>query len=152
MIAISSCLVGENCTYKGSNNYIKGLEELVAQNKAITICPEVLGGMTIPRNPCEIVDQQQGIVIDNQGNDKSKEYLLGAQKALKILQDNFVDIALLKFRSPSCGKGLVYDGSFSHQLVSGDGITTKLLQENGIVVYNENEIDKFFKEIEKRYK
>ena len=147
MIGVSSCLAGIKCTYRGGDNLIDIIQKMVAANEAIMICPEVLGGLKIPRNPCEIID---GRVIDNTGYDRSEEYELGAKKALDILLSNDVDVVLLKAKSPSCGKGLIYDGSFSHQLVVGNGITCQLLQENGIVVFNENEIEEFLEYIGKR--
>lgn len=147
MIAVSSCLVGVSCTYKGRHHKIDKIKELVDQGKAIMICPEVLSGMTIPRDPCEIIGNK---VLSNQGQDNTREYHEGAKKALQILKEHGVTVALLKAKSPSCGKRYIYDGTFSHTLVEGDGITTKLLEENGIIVYNEDSLDEFFKYIEKR--
>lgn len=147
MIAVSSCLAGVACTYKGSHHKIEKIRQLVKENKAIMICPEVLAGMSIPRDPCEIIDRR---VLSNQGKDCTKEYQEGALKALAILKKHNVDVVLLKAKSPSCGKGKVYDGTFSHTLVEGDGITVTLLEENGIIVYNEDHMDEFFKYIEKR--
>lgn len=147
MIAISSCLVGINCTYKGSNHYIPKLKKLVDEGKAITICPEVLGGMSIPRDPCEI---NGDMVISINQEEKTKEYYDGAYKSLEIIKKHNIEIVLLKAKSPSCGKGYIYDGSFSHRLVNGNGITTKVLEQNGIIVYNEDTIEEFLKEIEKR--
>lgn len=144
MIGVSSCLAGIKCTYRGGDNFIGSIKELVDQNKAIMICPEVLGGLTIPRSPCEIVGDK---VINNLGEDKTAEYLLGAKRALKILLENDVKVVLLKSKSPSCGKDYVYDGNFNHTLVKGDGITCRLLKEHGIVVFNESEIEAFFKYI-----
>lgn len=148
MIAISSCLIGINCTYKGSNHKIDVLKQLVDSGLAIAVCPEVLGGMSIPRDPCEIVEGQ---VVSNQGVDCTKEYLLGASRVLALIKKHDIKVALLKSKSPSCGKGTIYDGSFSHQLVNGDGITTKILELNGVMVYNEDTLDEFLKEIEKEY-
>lgn len=147
MIAVSSCLAGVSCTYKGGHNNIDKIKELVEQGKAIMICPEVLSGMPIPRDPCEIIGDK---VMSKQGQDRTKEYYNGAHKALQILKDNHVAVALLKAKSPSCGKKYIYDGTFSHTLVEGDGITTKVLEENGIIVYNEDSLDEFFEYIEKR--
>lgn len=148
MIAISSCLIGTNCTYKGNNHQIDILKQLVDSGLAIAICPEVLGGMSIPRDPCEIVGKQ---VISSQGEDKTEEYYKGAYRVLELLKKQDIKVALLKSKSPSCGKGAIYDGSFSHQLTNGNGITTKVLQENGIMVYNEDTVNEFLKEIEKEY-
>lgn len=144
MIGVSSCLAGIKCTYRGDDNLINEIKKLVENHEAITICPEVLGGLTIPRHPCEIIN---GKVINNQGEDKTKEYILGAKRALKILQKNNVSVVLMKSKSPSCGKGYVYDGSFSHTLIEGDGITCQLLKKQGIKIFNENELDEFFKYI-----
>lgn len=144
MIGVSSCLVGIKCTYRGDDNLINEIKKLVENHEAITICPEVLGGLTIPRHPCEIINDK---VINNQGEDKTKEYILGAKRALEILQKNNVDVVLMKSKSPSCGKGYVYDGSFSHTLIEGDGITCQLLKKQGIKIFNENELDEFFKYI-----
>lgn len=147
MIAVSSCLAGINCTYAGKNNCHQQIKKLVESGQAIVVCPEVLGGLSIPRTPCEIIGDQ---VIDQNGINRTKEYTLGAKKALDICLQNHVDIVLLKAKSPSCGKDYIYDGTFSHHLIQGDGIFAKLLQENGIIVYNEDKIDIFLSEIEKR--
>lgn len=146
MIAISSCLVGISCTYKGSNHTIDVLQQLINDGKAIAVCPEVLGGLSIPRDACEIVDNQ---VVSKQGKDYTKEYQRGANKVLELVKTHHITTVILKSKSPSCGKGYIYDGTFSHQLIKGDGITTKVLEQNGIIVYNEDTLDKFLKEIEK---
>lgn len=147
MIGVSSCLAGCKCTFRGSDNLIEIIKDMVDHNKAIMICPEVLGGMTIPRAPCEI---KNGRVIDINGQDRTAEYQLGAMKSMEILKQHNVDVVLLKAKSPSCGKNYIYDGTFSHTVVNGDGITCQLLQEHGIIVFNEDEIDKFLKYIERR--
>lgn len=147
MIGVSSCLAGCKCTYKGSDNLILKIKEMVDHGQAIMICPEVLGGLPTPRTPCEISENR---VIDIDGADKTTAYQLGAKRSLEILQKNNVEVVLLKAKSPSCGKGKIYDGSFSHTVIAGDGITCQLLQNHGIVVFNEDELDKFFKYIERR--
>ncbi len=149
MIGVSSCLAGVNCTYKGSNHLIDKVKELVNDGKAITICPEVLGGLNVPRPPCEIVNKDRGSVESIDGNDFTKEFHLGAKRTLEILKKHHIKVVLLKSKSPSCGKGKIYDGTFSNKIIKGDGINTKLLEENGILVYNEDRIDEFFKFIEK---
>ncbi|WP_455685008.1 DUF523 domain-containing protein [Thomasclavelia sp.] len=147
MIGVSSCLAGVRCTFRGEHNLIEVIKEMVARKEAVMICPEVLGGMSIPRNPCEIRNDK---VIDITGEDKTMEYKLGAKRSLEILKKYDIDVVLLKAYSPSCGKNKIYDGSFTHTLKDGDGITCQLLEKNGIIVFNENEIDKFFEFIEKR--
>lgn len=147
MVGVSSCLVGVNCTYKGKNHKIDKIKEMVNNKEAVMICPEILVGMNIPREPCEIVG---GKVLSCSGVDHTKEYYEGAYKALKILQKFNIDVVLLKAKSPSCGKNKIYDGTFQHRLIDGDGITVKVLQENGIIVYNEDDLEAFYKNIEKR--
>lgn len=147
MIGVSSCLAGCKCTFRGNDHLIEVVKELVDNNEAIMICLEVLGGMSIPRLPCEIKD---GRVIDIDGKDKTKEYKQGAKKSLEILKKYNVDVVLLKALSPSCGKGRIYDGTFSHTVIEGNGITCQLLQDNGIMVFNEDKIDEFLKYIERR--
>ena len=146
MIGVSSCLVGVNCTYKGKNHKIEKIKEMVKNKEAIMICPEVLGGMSIPREPCEI---RGGKVLSISGVDYTKKYYDGAYKALKILQKFNIDVVLLKAKSPSCGKNKIYDGTFQHHLIDGNGITVQILQENGITVYNEDTLDTFYEHIEK---
>lgn len=146
MIGVSSCLAGVCCTYNGKHHEIEKVKAMVKANEAIEICPEVLSGMGVPREPCEIIN---GKVISCTGVDRTKEYYNGAYKALEILQKHNVSVVLLKFRSPSCGKGKVYDGTFQHNLIKGNGITVKVLEENGIIVYNEDTINEFFEYIEK---
>lgn len=149
MIGVSRCLIGEACTYKASHNLIKGFQKLYQQGKVIPVCPEVLGGLSIPRYPSEIVSQNPLIVMNNQGEDVTNEYLEGAKKAIQIFLDNHVDVAVLKYRSPSCGNDGVYDGTFSHRLIDGQGVFAKMCEQAGIQVFNENEIDKFLKYIGK---
>lgn len=147
MIGVSSCLAGCKCTFRGNDHLIEVVKELVDNNEAIMICPEVLGGMSTPRLPCEIKD---GRVIDIDGKDKTQEYQLGAKKSLETLKKYNIDVVLLKALSPSCGKDRIYDGTFSHTIIEGNGITCQLLQDNGIIVFNEDKIDEFLKYIERR--
>lgn len=120
-IGVSSCLVGINCTYNGSHNLISGLKKLYKDDKIIIACPEVLGGLSIPRDPAEIQGKEPFVIKTNKNQDVTYEYIKGANKALNIFLENDVKIAILKFRSPSCGNDGVYDGSFSHRLIEGQG-------------------------------
>ena len=133
-IAVSSCLLGINCKYNGKSNYNEEIIKLKEKYEIIPICPEVLGGLPTPRIPSEIINNK---VINQEGIDVTKNYIDGANKALQILKDNNIKIAILKSKSPSCGKGEIYDGTFSHTIVEGNGITTQLFSDNNIVVYNE---------------
>ena len=134
-IMVSACLLGDNVKYDGSNNKNTKLIEFLNDYEIIKVCPEVLGGLSIPRVPAEI---QNNKVINKEGIDVTKEYLSGARKALEIAKKNNIKIAILKKNSPSCGSNKIYDGTFSHKLIESDGITVKLLKENGIKVFDED--------------
>ncbi len=140
-ILISACLLGEKVKYDGKDNFYKHpiLEQWRNEGLLIAICPEVLGGLGVPRAACEVV-QGSMKVVNKKGEDKTDFFMQGALKTLQIAQNNNVKIAILKARSPSCGKDEIYDGSFTHQLVRDSGITCKLLQEEGISVFSEDEI------------
>ena len=136
-IIVSACLLGVNCKYNGGNNSCEKIIKLQEKYNIITICPEVDGGLTTPRIPSEIVGKK---VINQAGLDVTKEYLKGASIALEKSLSNNVKFAVLKTKSPSCGCGLIYDGTFTHNLINGDGVTTKLLKEHNIQVYTEEDI------------
>ena len=142
MIAVSRCLIGENCTYAGKNNLCKEIKELYDQGLVLPLCPEVLGGLPIPRIPCEIVGEK---VIDQNGIDRTREYTTGAQLALERCLEKGIKIAVLKAKSPSCGKDFIYDGTFSGRMHPGDGVTAELLARCGIPVYGETKLEKFLK-------
>lgn len=130
-VAVSACLLGENCKYNGGNNYNKKLVNFVESYEVIAMCPEVLGGLVIPRPPAEIVNglvrQKNGISVDN-------EFKKGAQKALNIIKKNKIGLVILQSRSPSCGVNNVYDGSFTGKLIEGKGVFARILEENNIEV------------------
>lgn len=130
-IAVSACLLGINYKYNGGNNYSEKLEELLEKHEVIPICPEVLGGLPIPRDPSEIV---KGEVLTNMGKSVDKEFKNGAKKALEIVKESGAELVILQSRSPSCGLGKIYDGSFTGRLVEGDGVFVKLLKDEGIKV------------------
>ncbi|MGL5439713.1 MAG: DUF523 domain-containing protein [Filifactoraceae bacterium] len=139
MIVVSACLLGENCKYNGKNNKNQQVINFLAEKKYISICPEALGGLSVPRLPCEILDSK---VVNNMGIDLTEEFKKGAEISLQICLKNKVKVAILKANSPSCSSNLIYDGSFSNKLVSGFGLTSKLLLENSIFVVDENNLDK----------
>lgn len=135
-ILVSSCLLGLNTKYNGSNNYNPLIEEIKKHYNIIPVCPEVLGGLFTPRDPSEINGDK---VISINGTDVSLEYHKGALIALqKAIQYN-CKIAILKDKSPSCGR-VSYDGTFTKKLIDRNGITYGLLKSHGIKVYTENEI------------
>lgn len=129
-VLVSSCLIGLNTRYdkKSSKNIFK---ELNLKYNVIPFCPEQAAGLPTPRKPCEIKD---GSVYNVDGVDLTKEFLDGANEALKLCKMYNIKKAYLKAKSPSCGKGKIYDGSFSGVLTDGDGIVTKLLEKNEIEV------------------
>ncbi len=135
-IMVSACLLGENCKYNGGNNRNDALLALLAGHEVIPVCPEVAGGLPVPRLPSEIRD---GRVVARDGTDVDAAFRLGAEKCLALCEGKPVGCAILKARSPSCGKDCVYDGSFSGVLVRGDGVFAALLKEHGIPVFTENE-------------
>lgn len=139
MILISGCLCGINCKYSGGNNINSKAVELVKSGKAIPVCPEQLGGLTTPRNPCEVVED--GKVVSCTGEDKTQCFRRGAEEALKIAKISGAKCAILKSESPSCGKNYIFDGSFTGKLKKGNGVTAQLLMDNGIDVYSEEEIN-----------
>ncbi|MCE4955913.1 DUF523 domain-containing protein [Macrococcoides caseolyticum] len=144
MILISSCLVGEYVRYDGGTQGKSSLIQLIEEKKAIHACPEVLGGLSTPRDPAEIVggdgfDVLNGTakVITNTGNDVTDAFIKGARQTLKILNDHDIKTVILKANSPSCGHREIYDGSFTGTKKQGVGVTTALLQLNGINVMSE---------------
>ena len=141
-IIISSCLLGNNCKYNGLNNYNSLVEELKKYYELIPICPEVFGGLNIPREPSEI---KGDMVISINNKDVTNEFYLGANMALDIAKKNNIKIAILKEGSPSCGNNYIYDGTFTKTKINGSGITARLFKDNNIKIYTENEIDELLK-------
>ncbi len=138
-LLISGCLIGNNTKYNGLNNYAPLVEKLKEKYELIVICPEVDGGLSIPRNPSEI---NGNIVISSMGVDVTKEFNIGAKKALELVKKYNIKKALLKEGSPSCGTNYIYDGTFTGTKINGLGVTAKLLKENGVLLFNEKEIEK----------
>lgn len=138
-ILISGCLLGLKCRYDGKEKKLPEIEKLIELYNLIPVCPEQLGGLPTPRIPAERVKDR---VITQAGVDVTKEYQLGAEEALKIAKLYNCKKAILKEKSPSCGCGKIYDGTFSRNLIVGNGVTAELLLKNGIEVFCESEIDK----------
>ncbi|MGB5988824.1 MAG: DUF523 domain-containing protein [Marinifilaceae bacterium] len=137
-ILVSACLAGVKCRYDGKSNKTKSIVDLVEEGRAIPVCPEILGGLQTPRNCCEIqLKENKECVITDKEEDTTSAYLLGAQKTLEIAKIVNADMAILQQRSPSCGCGKIYDGTFTRNLINGDGITAQLLKQNGITVCND---------------
>lgn len=131
MILVSACLAGCNCKYNGKNSAIPEIEELVEEGKAIVICPEVLGGLSTPRDPCEIQEiDGKRVVMSSAGEDVTEAFIRGAQKTLDLAKEINPTLIILKAKSPSCGFGQIYDGTFTGTLKEGNGFTAQLLHEN----------------------
>ncbi len=139
-LLISACLFGENVRYDGKNNLIEELDQLKERYELISICPEVLGGMVIPRIPSEIVSTNPLKIQNEFGIDTTEFFTDGAMQALYICQKYDIKKALLKSKSPSCGNLEIYDGNFNGTLVKGQGITANILIQNNIKVFNEKQI------------
>lgn len=142
-IIVSACLLGENCKYNGGNNFCEAVDNLKEKFELVPICPECFGGLPIPRVPNEIIN---GRAVSKEGKDYTKEYEDGAEKSLYVANECNCSYAVLKERSPSCGFGMVYDGTFTGKLVKGNGFTADLLYNNGIRVFGESQIDKLLNE------
>ncbi len=143
-LLISRCLLGDACRYDGKSRPLETetLRALRERYKLIPVCPEVLGGLSTPRTPSE---RQGSRVVMKTGADVTTEYRRGAEAALQIAREHDVCAALLKERSPSCGRGEIYDGTFTGTLKEGNGVTAELLLENGFAVIGESEIAKLIK-------
>lgn len=130
-ICVSACLLGENCRYDGKNMKNMNVIEYLKDKEYVAVCPECLGGLSTPREPSEIVNDQ---VLSCSGKNVTKQFVDGAMKALEIAKNNGCEVAIFTEKSPSCGSNLVYDGSFTGRKIEGQGITSKLFQENGIEI------------------
>lgn len=137
MLIVSACLAGIKCRYDGLDNAHPVVIELVRSGEALPLCPEQLGGLPTPRLSAEIC---QGSIINTAGKDVSAQFKKGAAETLRIAQLINCKEAILKQRSPSCGCGLIYDGTHSGNLIAGNGVTTQLLITHGINVKSEAEI------------
>ena len=139
-LLISACLTGENCKYSGGNNYLPAVESLRERWELISVCPECMGGLPTPRTPAE---RQGAQVITKTGGDVTEQYQRGAQQVLHLAQMLGCSAAVLKERSPSCGSGEIYDGTFSGALTDGWGVAAQLLRENGVRVVGESQLADF---------
>ena len=135
-VMVSACLLGRNCKYNGGNNRNESVLAFLESHEVFPVCPEVMGGLPTPRIPSEIID---GKVFMENGKDVTNNYIKGANEALEIALVNGCNMAILKSKSPSCGYGEIYDGSFSHKLKKGNGIACQLFLDNNIRVYTEKD-------------
>ena len=139
-LLISACLLGVNCKYNGGNNRLpeEALAALRARYELVPVCPETAGGLPTPRIPSERRDSG---VWNREGEDVTGAYQKGAEAALRLARRLGCSRALLKERSPSCGSGMIYDGSFTGMLIPGRGVTAELLLEAGVTVYSEERLE-----------
>ena len=137
MILVSACLIGENCKYSGGNNKNEKVLSYLKDKKYITICPEVMGGLDTPRPPAEIIGNK---VINTNGDDVTEYFTKGAKMALELAKKHNPSLIILKAKSPSCGAGEIYDGSFSGALINGNGVTAGLLINEGFKVITEKDL------------
>ncbi|WP_321282228.1 DUF523 domain-containing protein [Marinifilum fragile] len=138
MIIVSSCLAGIKCRYDGNDNLVPEIKELVLSGKAIALCPEELGGLSTPRTPCEIVKEDNQLkVMTKDRVDCTSQFLLGAEKVAEIAKILECKQAILKANSPSCGCGMIYDGSFTGNKIKGNGLTAEQLLKQGVQIKNE---------------
>ena len=171
-VLVSACLLGVSCKYSGGHNYSEAVADLKEKYQLIPVCPEQMGGLMTPRVPAEVCSvkrrqmEKAGMstvaaetdlaaaekgcierrVVAKNGTDVTEQFQRGAQEALKLAKLFGCKCAVLKSRSPSCGSGIIYDGTFTGTKVAGDGITAALLKENGIEVFSEEELHLFRKE------
>ena len=138
-ILVSACLLGISCRYDGKSKPNEGVIALKSKYELIPVCAEVLGGLPTPRIGAEIVLDK---VLRADGVDVTENYNIGAKRVLEIARENNCKIAILKSKSPSCGKNKIYDGTFTRTLINKNGILADLLIKNGICVLDETEIEK----------
>ncbi len=141
-ILVSRCLLGERCRYDGASRPVEGVRKLAEEGHTlIPVCPEEEGGLPTPRPPAEI--QRDGRVVNRAEVDVTAEYQAGACHALELARTHSCTVAILKEKSPSCGNGQIYDGSFTEKLIPGQGITARLLTHHGIRVFGESSFRDF---------
>lgn len=136
-VIVSACLLGVNCNYEGGNNYSEEVMNYLKDKEIIPICPEQWGGLTTPRLGAEISGDK---VFAEDGTDVTKNFKRGAKEVLELAKRLGVKKAVLKSHSPSCGMGLIEDGTFSHSYTEGNGVCAELLLKNGIEVITSDDI------------
>ncbi|WML44614.1 DUF523 domain-containing protein [Neobacillus sp. PS3-40] len=154
MILVSSCLAGLEVRYNGTHCLDHKISKLIEENKAITVCPELLGGFSIPREPAEIIGGDgedvlvgKAKVIEKSGSDVTELYIKGAYITLKKAIDVNATVVVLKEYSPSCASSMIYNGEFIGEKIAGNGVTAALLKRNGLQVISEKQFADNFDEI-----
>ncbi len=149
-VLISACLLGDPVRYDGQAKPLDHpfIQRLQAEGRLISVCPEMAGGLPTPRPPAEMQMQANGqrLIQTASGDDVTAEFEKGAQHALALCRQHHIRVAILMARSPSCGSGRIYDGSFSGKLINGDGVTAALLKQHGVKVFSQEELDRLTSE------
>ncbi len=150
-VLVSACLLGQSVRFDGRDKFTDDprLARWREQGRVVPVCPEVAGGLPVPLRPAEIHGVGAGAwvldggarVVDDRGQDVTHAFVAGAQQALALVRAHSIRVAVLKARSPSCGRGAVYDGSFAGRAVAGNGVTAELLQRAGVRVFDETSIE-----------
>ncbi|MFA5038712.1 MAG: DUF523 domain-containing protein [Candidatus Omnitrophota bacterium] len=156
-LMVSACLAGVCCVYDGTHNLRPTVERLCKEGKIFLFCPEILGGLKVPHPPSEMrggdgfdVLKGSAVVVSRDGEDVTKFFIRGARRSLEFAWRHGVKKAVLKAKSPSCGCGEVFDGTFSKTLIAGFGVTAALLKQNGIEVINDVDFLKNKSEVRSR--
>lgn len=136
-IMVSACLLGRRCKYNGGDNFNEALASYLEGHDVVPVCPEVVGGLSVPRRPSEIVS---GVVTNDAGENVDAAFRAGAAACLQIAKDEQIDLAVLQPRSPSCGVYQIYDGTFSGRLTAGSGVFAALLKDNGFRVAEPDDV------------
>jgi uncharacterized protein YbbK (DUF523 family) len=145
LVAVSACLLGIRCRYDGGSCYDRRVVDFVRDKIIVPVCPEIFGGLPTPREACEPVQGCGGIVLvrSASGGDYTLEYEKGAEYALQKIRESGAGSVVLKSKSPSCGCGQVYDGTFTHKAVSGYGLLAEKLLQEDVILYTENSLGSF---------
>lgn len=137
MILVSACLIGMSCRYDGSDNKVDRVLSYLEGKQWMPVCPEQMGGLKTPRDPAEITKDK---VMSKSGEDVTAEFIRGADEVARLARMVGASEAILKSRSPSCGSGQIYDGTFSKVLVPGDGLTVRALKKMNVCVKSEDDL------------
>lgn len=137
---VSACLCGICCRYDGTAFAIDRFMRMAENGLALPVCPELLGGLPTPRPPCELLGDR---VFDKDGLDMTNAFLKGAHRTLELALQHQIRLAIFKERSPSCGCNMIFDGRFKGSLIPGQGVTTALLRQYGITVFNEETVPQY---------
>ena len=136
-IAVSACLLGHDCKYNGGNNRSQKVLDYIKGHEVIPVCPEVAGGLPVPRVPVELKD---GRAINRNGEDVTDFFRRGVELTMEKLADQNIDLVILQPRSPSCGCKQIYDGSFTKTLINGKGMFAQALSDVGIPLMDGDDV------------